>query len=283
MRQGEASRTAERVAVERAAHRLIDSPLVLDDPVSIQVIDPEAAARLRAHPERHDRRSPITKFTRAMVVVRTRVAEDELARAAARGVTQYVLLGAGFDTFAYRNPLPGIRVFEVDHPATQQVKRARLAAAGIAVPGSVTFIACDFVGDTLPQVLAAGGFDAARPAVIAWLGVVMYLTRHDVLRTLRYIASLPYGTALIFDYAVPPSALPWLPRLYYRKVLQKLDAEGEPWLSFFEPAALRADLEGLGFAGLDDLGAADIDARYLSGRTDGLKAGSVGRIAIARR
>ncbi len=282
MLEGQASRTAERVAAERAAHQQLDSPLVLVDPLAPRVIDAEHATLLREHPERHDR-SPITKPTRAMVVVRSRIAEDEVARAAAGGVTQYVLLGAGLDTFAYRNPHSTVRVFEVDHPATQQLKRERLVTAGISIPQNLTFVACDFARTTVSDALPASGFNPGRPAVFAWLGVVMYLEPAEVMQTLRFVASLPAGTALVFDYALPPSALPWVARLFYRRVLDRLAGRGEPWKSFNEPGPLRTTLTGLGFSRIEDLGPGDINARYLNGRHDGLKAGTVGRILIAHR
>jgi methyltransferase (TIGR00027 family) len=282
MLDAQPSHTAERVAIERAAHQLIDRPLVLTDPLAMQVIDAAQAARLRAHPERHDV-SPVARPTRAIVVVRSRLAEDEMARAAASGVTQYVLLGAGLDTFAYRNPHPAVRVFEVDHPATQQLKRERLARAGIEIPERVAFVAHDFARQTLPEALRPAGFDASRPAVFAWLGVVMYLERDAVLQTLRTIASLPAGTAVVFDYAVPPASLGWIPRLFYRQMLKRLAAQGEPWTAFFEPGPLSLDLADAGFTQIDDLGPSEINTRILGGRSDGLKAGPVGRIVIARR
>ena len=282
MFEGQASRTAERVAAERAAHQQLDSPLVLVDPLAMRVIETRRAALLRDRPERHDA-SPVAKRTRAMVVVRSRIAEDELARASANGVTQYVLLGAGLDTFGYRNPHATVRVFEVDHPATQQVKRERLAAAGIAVPASLTFVPCDFGRDTLPDTLQAGGFDPTRPALFAWLGVVMYLEPADVMQTLRYVASLPKGTTVIFDYALSPDAFSWLPRQFYRRALARLAAHGEPWKSFLDPDSLRADLTELGFTQIEDLSSTEINSRFLAGRHDGLKTSPVGRIAIVRR
>ena len=280
MREDQASTTAERVALERAAHQLLDSPLVLVDPLAIKVIDPEQAAALTHHPQSHDM-SVVSKPLRAVVVARSRVAEDEIAQAAAAGVTQYVVLGAGLDTFAYRNPHQAVRVFEVDHPATQQRKRARLAAAGIDAAGRVTFVPCDLTRDSLPAALAAAGFDATKPAVFAWLGVVMYLERSQVMETLRYVASLPTGTAVVFDYAVPPETLSWLLRMLYRALLEKVAAGGEPWQSFFEPGSLAADLQRLGFTRIEDLGPEEINSRLLANRTDGLQSTSAGRIVRA--
>ena len=132
-------------------------------------------------------------------------------------------------------------------------------------------------------MLEAAGFDRDRPAVFAWLGVVMYLDRKDILETLRFVASLPAGTVLIFDYALPPAAVPWLIRLFYRTLLKRLAAQGEPWISFIEPDQLRADLVGVGFTTIEDLDADTINRRYLDNRTDGLKVSMASRIVVARR
>jgi methyltransferase (TIGR00027 family) len=279
VQEGQPSRTAERVAAERAAHQVLDSPRVLDDPLAIQLLSPDRRQELLEHPERHDR-SPMSRPTRAIVVVRTRVAEDELAKS---GAGQYVLLGAGLDTFAYRNPFSSVRVYEVDQPDTQALKRRRLQSAGVAPPPNVTFVPCDFSRDALADALAAGGFDRATPAVFAWLGVVMYLDSAAVAETLGYIARLPAPTSVIFDYAQPPEVFSWLQRVFYRKVLDRLAQIGEPWKSFMEPRPLREQLMSLGFSSVEDLGGDEINERYLANRSDGLKARGIGRIAIARR
>ena len=162
MREGEGSRTAERVAIRRAAHQLLERPLIFDDPLAIRIIDPFAAERLRADPAAFDP-SPASPFLRAFFAVRSRFAEDELHAAVARGVRQYVVLGAGYDTFAYRNPYFDLRVFEVDHPATQRSKRQRLAAAGIAVPGTATYVPVDFATVSAAEALDDAGFDRSAP------------------------------------------------------------------------------------------------------------------------
>ena len=283
MREGQASGTAERVAIERAVHQLLDRPIVFADPLAIRMIGADAADRLRAHPEEHDRSSPLRPFVRAIVVVRSRLAEDEVARGVAAGVAQYVILGAGLDTFAYRNPHPALRVFEVDHPATQARKRERLAATGLAVPDQLTFVACDFGRESMPAALDRSGFDRARPAVFAWLGVVMYLEREAVMETLAFIGSLPERTAVIFDYALPPHLFGWRARWRYRRRLEDLARRGEPWISFFEPAALRKDLVRLGLPDIDDLSGDDINRRFLANRTDALRAAGAARLVVARK
>src|SRR5271167_272110 len=155
MQEGKFSRTAQRVAIRRAAHQLLDEPRVLDDPLALRIIGAETAAELRSNPKEH---AAFARAFRAFMVARSRFAEDELALAYARGVRQYVVLGAGLDTFAYRNPHAGLRVFEVDHPATQAWKREQLQAAGIAIPPSLTFVPVDFERQTLADGLGQSGF-----------------------------------------------------------------------------------------------------------------------------
>jgi methyltransferase (TIGR00027 family) len=279
MNAGQPSRTAQRVAALRAAHQLLDSPRVLDDPFAIQLVSPEVRQKLERHPREIDR-SPTSKPVRAIVVVRTRIAEDELA---ASGATQYVLLGAGLDTFAYRNPFPHVQVFEVDQPDTQALKKQRLAAARIGLPINMTFAPCDFSRDRLEDALTAAGFDRAKPTVFAWLGVVMYLDRGDVIKTLRFIVSQAAPVSVVFDYAQPPESFSLLHRIFYRRVLDRLEHIGEPWKSFMTPESLRTDLIAMGFTSVEDLGGDEINSRYLAHRIDGLRARNIGRIAIARR
>ena len=145
MKENLPSGTAQRVAMRRAAHQLLDDPKVFDDPVALRIIDKESASALQADPHQFEA-TPLSPYLRAFVAARSRYAEDELALGVQRGVSQYVILGAGLDTFAYRNPYPEgvLRVFEVDHPATQTWKRARLEEMGIALPGDVTFAPVDF-------------------------------------------------------------------------------------------------------------------------------------------
>ena len=192
MQEGQGSRTADRVAERRAAHQVRDRPLVLEDPIALRIIRPEVAQELRTNPPAGES-SKLGPYLRAFFVMRSRFAEDALAAAVADGVRQYVVLGAGFDTFAYRNPFPELRVFEVDHPDTQAIKRQRLASGGIAIPSSLTFVPVDFTTTKLDDALHASGFDATKPAFFSWLGVVPYLERPAIDATFRFIASLPRG------------------------------------------------------------------------------------------
>jgi methyltransferase (TIGR00027 family) len=204
MLEGNFSRTAQRVAIRRAAHQLLDQPRVLDDPLALRIIGAEAAAALRTNPKEHH---AFARAFRAFMAARSRYAEDELARAVASGVRQYVVLGAGLDTFAYRNPHDGLRVFEVDHPATQAWKRERLQAAGIAVPSSLTFVPIDFERQTLADGLERAGFDHRIAAFFSWLGVTPYLTREACMSTLSLIAKMPASSGVVFDFAIDPSLL----------------------------------------------------------------------------
>ena len=206
------SRTAMRVVLRRAAHQLFDNPKVLDDPVALSIVGPEAVSKLGAEPGGY--RGRVGRALRAFMAVRSRFAEDELARSVGRGTTQYVVLGAGLDTFAYRNPYGEgmLRVFEVDYPATQEWKRRRLAAGAIPIPSSLTFAPVDFERQTLPDGLRDAGFDPRKPAFFSWLGVTMYLTREAISSTFRFVASTPPGGGIALDYAIPRSSLGWVGR-----------------------------------------------------------------------
>ncbi|HTZ73811.1 MAG TPA: class I SAM-dependent methyltransferase [Candidatus Aquilonibacter sp.] len=282
MESSRPSRTAHRVAIRRAAHQVLDDPKVLDDPIAVPILDPESRANLTHEPVFMP--EVAAKFMRAFMVVRSRFAEDELARAIARGATQYVILGAGLDTFAYRNPYPGsaLHVFEVDHPATQLWKRERLAAGGIAVPPSLTFAPIDFEHCTLAEGLHDAGFEPRKITFFSWLGVIMYLTREAAISTLQFIASTPPGGGVVFDYALARESLNLFQKLALDRLMRRVEAAGEPFRLFFDPAELACELPSLGFAGVEDLGVAEINARYFANRADGLRVGGgLGRLISA--
>jgi methyltransferase (TIGR00027 family) len=276
------SRTALRVAMRRAAHQLFDNPKVLDDPIAMPIIGPLAAEKLKA--ESPDAFGKYGLGIRAFMIARSRYAEDALARALQRGATQNVILGAGLDTFAYRNPYTesALRVFEVDFPATQEWKRRNLQEARIAIPASVTYAPVDFEHQTLDDGLQLAGFDVSRSTFFSWLGVTMYLTDDAIMSTFRLIASTPPGGGVAFDYAVPIESLSWMGRMAMRMMMQRVAAAGEPFRTFFEPAELAARLQGMGFHGIEDLGAEEINARYFRDRTDKLRViGRLGRMMSA--
>src|SRR5882724_10704900 len=274
------SHTALRVASHRAAHQLFDSPPIFDDPLALAIIGAEAAGRLRAAPEAHQDR--FARAFRAFMVARSRFAEDELARAIGRGASQYVVLGAGLDTFAFRNPHPSLRVFEVDHPATQEWKRGQLTSAAIEIPSSVTFAPVDFERDTLIAGLGRAGFDRHAPTFFSWLGVTMYLTHEAVALTLAFIASTPRGGGLAFDYAAPRSSLGPAGQLALDALSRRVAAAGEPFQTFFDPRTLEGQLARIGFQSIEDLGADELNARYFGDRADGLRVtGTLARLMRA--
>jgi len=270
------SRTAQRVAIRRAAHQLLDQPRVFDDPLALRIIGSEAAEELRSNPKEHH---AFSRAFRAFMAARSRYAEDELARAVAHGVTQYVVLGAGLDTFAYRNPHPGLRVFEVDHPATQLWKREQLRAAGIPIPPSLTFVPIDFERETLADGLQHSGFNAKAAAFFSWLGVTPYLTRDACMATLSFIAKMPAGSGVVFDFAVDPVLL----NAGQRQALDALSARvaryGEPFQLFFNPEKLQDELKAMGFHRTDFLQGKELNERYFKDRKDGLLVrGSIGHL-----
>jgi methyltransferase (TIGR00027 family) len=277
------SRTAMRVATRRAAHQMLDNPRVLEDPIALPIIGAEAGAKLDEEKHRHGNR--VAQSFRAFLAVRSRYAEDEMARSVARGAAQYVVLGAGLDTFAYRNPYceSALRVFEVDFPATQEWKRTKLASAGISIPASVTYAPVDFERQTLLDGLQRAGFDVKKPAFFSWLGVVMYLTEQTVMSTLGFIASLPQGGGVVFDYAVPRASLNWMGRIALDALSRRVSAAGEPFQTFFDPSELTEKLTKMGFRSVEDLGADEINSRYFADRTDGLRVrGRIGHLMSAQ-
>jgi methyltransferase (TIGR00027 family) len=276
------SHTAYRVAVSRAAHQLLDEPRLLEDPIALAIVGAAAVAAIRTAPLRYRVRP--ARYLRAFLVARSRVAEEALAHAVRGGVRQYVVLGAGLDTFAYRNPYPaeGLTVFEVDHPATQAWKRGQLEAAGIAVPPSLRFVSVDFETQQLGERLTAAGLRTDERAFFSWLGVSMYLTRAAIGATLGYVAGLPRGSGIVFDYATPPAGLSPVRRLLVHALLKRVAAAGEPWKTFFEPRALAAELRALGLTELEDLGSGELNARFFGDRSDGLRTGALGRVICAR-
>jgi methyltransferase (TIGR00027 family) len=283
MEQALPSRTALRVALRRAAHQLFDArPLVLDDPIAVPILGPHAD-ELHRTPGRSSlfKPRPYSIGLRAFVVARSRYAEDLLAQAVSRGVSQYVLLGAGLDTFAHRNPHPSLRVFEVDHPATQQWKRELLRAGNLAEPPRLTYAPVDFERQSLAFQLRAAGFDSTAPSFFAWLGVVPYLTLDAFRATARFIAEQPPGSGVVFDYCQPRAALPPREQLAHDSLASRVQSAGEPFQFFFTPDQVAVELAA--FRGIEDLGSPEINARYFAARSDGLKLlGSMGRLVSAR-
>jgi len=302
MTDGGPSRTALTVALMRAIHTRLDRPRLIDDPWGDRLVsatekaalyqraldgaDPEARERLDALGSRQAVIDAVLRAhpTYGGVVVRSRYAEDELEQAVVRGAHQYVLIGAGFDSFIVRQPAfaRGIAVFEIDHPATQAMKRRRLDECGVDVPPNVHFVAADLSRESLASVLGRSTFSRADPAFFSWLGVTIYLSREANLATLRGIAtSAAPGSQVVFTYidqrVLEDSRSPTLAKMRASRA-----AMGEPWVSGFDPATLARELKGLGLELIEDLGSPGLRERYCAGRTDGLTPGTSGHIARAR-
>ncbi len=271
--------------MRRAAHQLYDAqPLVLDDPIAVPILGSEYLPEV--HRTATKLHKPFSVALRAFLVVRSRYAEDKLAYAVANGVTQYVLLGAGLDTFAHRNPHPNLRVFEVDHPATQEWKRELLQASGISTPRTLTYAPVDFEHHSLAEGLELAGFNRELPTFFAWLGVVPYLTHAAFRSTLNFIAAQPSGTGVVFDYGQPRSALPFFEQLAHDSLASRVQLAGEPFQLFFTPDEIATELSsnGVAFHSIEDLGTPEINARYFIHRADNLKVlGSSGRLLSAWR
>jgi len=263
------SNTAQVVAVLRAAHLLLDAPpRILDDRVVLDLLPRSATEHVHAHPETFQ--SPAARALRSHVVVRSRFAEDRLADAFRRGVRQYVVLGAGYDSFAFRQPdwAGEVRIFEVDQPATQAAKRERLASAGIAVPDNVRLVPIDFEADTLAEGLSRGGVSLDQPVFFSWLGVTLYLTTDAVEATFRLVAGLPASSEIVFTFAQP------LTGARDESALADMAARaaegGEPWITFYHPHEMADLLGGMGFSRVEFLTPEETEARYFQGRTDEL-------------
>ena len=251
MERGQPSRTALSAARYRAAHQVLEDGRIFADPMAVRIL---------GVPEEELRADEPRRAMRFFIAARTRFAEDALAAAAARGVRTLVVLGAGLDTFGYRNPHPGLRVIEVDHPDTQGWKRRRLAEAGIPVPPSLGYVGVDFERETLDDRLALDG-----PAFFLWLGVVPYLTRSGFDETLRFVGRRP-GNEVVFDYAQSPERMAAARRAALTARAERVARIGEPWLTYFEPDEIAGELTARGFAEIDDLGPARLAERFADRR-----------------
>jgi methyltransferase (TIGR00027 family) len=279
MLEQQPSRTAFAAAAHRAAHQLLEQGRIFADPLALPMLgqDAETVAReAEAEPQR--------RGMRLFIAARANLAEGALrAGVETRGVSQLVVLGAGLDTFAYRNPFGDrLKVFEVDHPATQAWKRRRLSEAAIALPDGLTFAPVDFERSGLREGLTAAGFDAGRRSFFTWLGVVPYLSEAAVVSTLAVIAGLPGGAEVVFDYADPPTSLTPEQQVAHRQRAERVAALGEPWLSYFEPASLHPRLRELGFASVEDFGPRDLAQRYFGAASAQQIPERGGHVLIAR-
>ena len=292
------SQTALMAAAARAAHLIVNrEPVIFADHLAALLLGEQAEELIGYH--RLHGTHLVLSSARAQAVCRSRFTEDHLAAGVRDGVSQYVILGAGLDSFAYRSqpaagelaagePAAGepagpglIRVFEVDHPASQQWKRRHLAAAGIPVPDQVSFVPMDFERDPLAGCLGQAGFDPDRPALVSWLGVTMYLTRAAISQTLAEIGTFAPGTQLITDYMLPAALRDETGNTYAGLVAPRAAEGGEPWLTFLAPGDMSALLQTHGFGGVDHVRQRDSVPATLWKRTDSLRPAALSVLARA--
>jgi methyltransferase (TIGR00027 family) len=279
-------------AAARAAHLLVDSgPVIFADTLAARLLGDQAEEYIGFHRAHGDHL--VLSCARAQATCRSRYTEDSLARAIRQGVTQYVILGAGLDSYAYRHAAAlrmvadrrdqaaDVTIFEVDHPATQEWKRGVLAAAAIPVPPDLAFVPVDFEHDVLADCLAASGLDLARPAFVSWLGVVMYLTEAAIARTLAQISRLAAGTQLVADYMLPAELRDAVGNSYAEQVMPVAAERGEPWLTFLAPDDMAALAGSHGFGQLAHVAQQDVGGAVMWRRSDSLRPVRLSLIAHA--
>jgi methyltransferase (TIGR00027 family) len=295
-----ASQTALATALMRSLHTRIDPSPLIDDPWGERLV-PEivveaihqralAASSKNAAEPSGDAKAFVDRFLRAnpayaSVIVRTRYTEDALHAAVARGVRQYVMIGAGFDSYALRRPREAedVEIYEIDHPATQGLKRRRLAECGVDVPPSVHFLPSDLATERLDEVLRRSPFRSREPAFFSWLGVTMYLTHEANLASLGAIAAASTtGSQLVFTYLDAAMFRQGRKPATFRELQRAVSSLGEPFLSGFDPERLAEDLRTVGFELEEDLEDGELVSRYDVADGNGLRAAARSRIALAR-
>lgn len=282
MKTDKPSSTAIFAALQRAAHQLLDDePKILLDPLAVGLVAGSSAAELRRDSAKLRRAGPLA--LRSVFVFRSRFVEDELERAVSEGIRQLVLLGAGLDTFPYRQPAwtADLKILEVDHLVTQDYKRRRLAELGVPVPGNVAWCPLDFESTSLEAGLRSAGLDRSSATFFSWLGVTQYLTAEAVTDTLRFVLSSPRMSRLVFSFIIPEEEVPRDEQEIFDLGAASAYSLGEPWLSFFRPPELVAALRDLGFSSSRILSPREAQHRYFSGRADGLHAPTMEQMAVA--
>jgi methyltransferase (TIGR00027 family) len=296
-----ASMTALGVAYLRAWHCRRHEPKVFSDTCAWDLITDEerdgfadivldAFARHRPDRVSDDRSETLDRAVAwyaatSLVVARSAFSEQCLRDAIDRGVDQYVIVGAGMDTFAVREPAIAsrIRIFEIDHPATQAFKRERTAFANHALPANLYFAPADFERDTVATALSRTPFDADRPGFFAWHGVTMYLTGQAIAATLESISGIAApGSEIVFDYWDAIGFDPFKRSREVSDMFELVAGFGEPFVSGFEPAELGQVLAKHGFALIEDLGPQEQMQKFFEGRADGIRPFDIARIAHAR-
>ena len=272
MEEARPSFTAQGAAIMRAMHQTSDDdPKVLIDPIVSRLIDSETYEIARAAFAQMP--PALVARLRAMFVVRSRYAEDCLAESFNRGVGQYVILGAGLDTFGYRQPpwAEGLKIFEVDYPSSQQWKRDRLESEGIPTPGNLKFVAVDFERISLRDGLSGAGFDFAVPSFFSLLGVSQYLSEDAFDLTLKLVLSTAVESEVVFSFVLPDEDLPAEEVPLAAMSAARAAASDEPWLTRFNPGRLRAKLIAMGFSKVIHLSPEQEHERYFQSRRDGMQ------------
>lgn len=272
MKQSEPFRSGGVPAVMRAIHQTADdAPKILEDAIAPRLIGtaPESDEWLR-----YLLSQPFAKMLRSGFLLRNRYAEDSLAEAVTRDLQQYVILGAGLDTFAYRQPrwASSLCIYEIDLPASQRWKCDRLATAGLPIASNVRFVPVDFEKISLADALQAADFDFGRQTFCSWLGVTQYLTAAAIDGTLEFVLSLPRGSEIVFSFILPWPAAPASEVEALVTAARKTAEVGEPWLSTFRPDDLKEHLREMGFSDVIHLTPEEAQERYFKNRRDGLAA-----------
>lgn len=297
MKKDKGSFSALLTAYMRAYHAKHDNPKIFDDFLAYSLIPDDIRAQIEENLDKplistfsksSDSDQPITMASLMQTtnpISRARYVEDTIEKALRQGIKQYVILGAGMDTYAFRRPemIEKLEVFEVDHPATQEFKLHRLAELGWKLPGKLHFIPIDFTQESVASALThSSSYDLKVKSLFSWLGVVIYLTREEVFATLRSIIDIaPAGSMVIFDYTNTDAFNPEKSSPQMQKFMEFGQKIGEPMITGFNPSALAEDLEGLGFHLYENLSPADIEILYFQGRKDGFHAQEHGHITCA--
>jgi methyltransferase (TIGR00027 family) len=266
-----ASNTALGTLFMRGVHQLLDArPLILDDPTALTLLGEDAVRRIQDSRDHHQ--TLAARALRTHVVLRSRYTEDRLAEAVGRKITQYVILGAGFDTFAYRQPVwsKALKIFEVDQPATQVQKKLRLERANIALPPNLRFAGIDFEHESLHDGLLKNGVSLTEPSFFSWLGVTMYLKEDAIDAVVRTIVRFPPESEIVFTFAQPPDSFSGRERSVHSSLSKVVSDAGEPFVSYFTPATIETKLRQAGFKTIVFLSSEEAEKRYFRKRPNDL-------------
>lgn len=282
MSERNASSTAFGTLYMRAVHQLLDArPLILDDPVALTLLGEDTVREIKKNHKHH--RTPEARALRTHVVLRSRFTEDRLADAVERGVSQYVILGAGFDTFAFRQPVWArkIKIFEVDQPATQSQKLTRLKNTGVNIPPNVKFVDMDFEHEALLEGLVRHGVSLNEASFFSWLGVTIYLREESIDAVLHTVTKFPVKSEIVFTFTQPPGLLSEKENRLHSSLSKIVAGAGEPFVSFFTPEAIENKLRNIGFKRVAILSREETERRYFSQRPRDLYISNRSAVAYA--